>query len=177
MLGAGRVFLVVLWFGMVLGGMIIALPPAGRFSPKVGWALLAIAAIMFLATMDRWVKSFAGLILAAALRSCSTIFLGHLPENPDKTIPMLNAVIMTAFLVASAWLIYSLAEHGLKTVDRAALFAFTCCLFWGMADEARTMSAITVGFGFLMSAWCYDHLHGRRDDVRKPEEAHRQPHF
>src|SRR5437867_1692015 len=101
--GAGQVFLVILWFATVLGGMMIAFPPAGRFSPKIGWALLAVAAIVFIATMDRWVKSFAGLILAAALRSCSTIFLGHLPENPDKKISAPNAVLITVFFVASAW--------------------------------------------------------------------------
>ena len=167
----------IAWLLIVVTGIALILPPPGRYPPIIGWLLLLVAAIVFFATMDRWVKTFAGLIFLAALRSCSTIFLGHVPERPEKSIPTWNAVVMTAFLVGSAFLVFSLAERRLKTHDRVALFAFTCCLFWGMADEARTMFAITVGFGFLMSVWCYDHLRGRRDDVRKPEEAHRQPHF
>src|SRR5438552_2032773 len=117
----------ILWLGVVFAGIAIALTPS-RYPPIVGWAILTIAAIAFIATMDRWVKSFAGLILLAAFRSCSTIILGHLPENPNKSIPPLNAVVMTAFLVGSAFLVFSSAERGLKTYDRIALFAFTCCL-------------------------------------------------
>jgi len=124
--------------------------------------MLLVSTAVFFVTMDRWIKTFAGLILFAALRAGAAIFLGHPPDNTDESIPTLNAIMMTALLVASAFLVFSLAERRLKMHDRVVLFAFTCCLFWGMADEARTMAAITVGFGFLISAWVYNRLHERR---------------
>ena len=120
-----------------------------------------MATIIFVGTMDRWIKAFAGLILAATLRAAAAIVLGYLPENAEKVIPRLTAIAVTMLLSASVYFVIRMAQRKLKSSDRIAVFAFTCSLFWAMADEPKTLLGITVGFAFLLSAWAWDRRHER----------------
>jgi len=171
LLPAGKVILVTLWFGLVLAGMVIILEPGGYYSPPVGWVLLLVAAVIFFVTMDRWVKALPGLIALGALRSCLTIFTGHLPEKPEKLIPTLEAIAMTAFLIASAFLIFTFGERKLTKPHRVALFAWMFSFFWSMTNEPKTLIAVSVSFVFLVLAWGFD-LFQRR---RRPAAGRRVP--
>jgi len=152
-----------LWLVAVFAGLAIVFTPS-RYSVGTGWLLLTVAAVVFVATMDRWIKAFAGFIFLAALRAFSTIFIGHLPETPDKSIPIVNvnAIALTILFTASAWIILDLGERSLRLHHRLALLGFTCSLFWGMVDEPKTMLATIVGFALLAAVWGYAHFSERK---------------
>jgi hypothetical protein len=56
------------WLGLVFAGMAIAFSPS-NYPRAAGWVLLVLAAIILLATADRWVKAFPGLLGVATIKS------------------------------------------------------------------------------------------------------------
>lgn len=73
---AGGWLLGIVWLGLVFGGLGVAFTPS-QYPPAMGWALLAIAAAIFVATANRWVKALPGIFGVASFNSLVTIGTGR----------------------------------------------------------------------------------------------------
>ncbi len=157
------------WLGLVFAGLAIAFTPS-PYSPAIGWVLLAIAAIILMVTMDRWVGVFSALLTYAIISGIFTLASGHLPNNPQARVGRTEAMIMIMLYVVSAVVSFTFTKRGLKILDRVALFAFVLC-FFGQAVVPRLMLlALGIGTGCLAAAWAYDRYQ-RRPTPDPPSRA------
>ena len=70
--------LFMIWLGLVFGGLGIVFSREARFSPIVGWLVLAIAAVVAVLTMERWVKALPAFLAYGVFNGFSMIATGHL---------------------------------------------------------------------------------------------------
>jgi len=150
------------WLGLVFAGMAIAFTPSPH-SPAVGWLLLAAAAIILIATMDKWVGVFSALLACSILGGILTITEGHAVNHPEVKVSHLEGVVITAVLAASAVVSFTFTKRRLRLLDRVALFVFVFCFFWQAADSRVTLLALGAAFCSLLVAWGYDRTQRRRD--------------
>jgi hypothetical protein len=81
------------WLGLVFAGMAIAfIPPR---SPVTGWLILVIAALIMIATMDRWVKALPGILGYGTFGGLLMIVSGHLLNQPWVGITRFDATMLT----------------------------------------------------------------------------------
>jgi hypothetical protein len=158
---AGAWLLGFAWLGLVFGAIAIAFTPSPH-APVLGWALLALAAVIALVTMDRWVKVFPALLAYGALGSVLTLVDGHAVNHPEVAVSRPEGAVMILFFATAAALSLTFTKRKLQLPDRVALFAFVFCFFWQAV--APNMARFALGFGFscLFLAWAYDRLLGRR---------------
>lgn len=151
------------WLFLVFGGLIVVTtpsPPPHAF----GWALLALAAVIVLVTMDRWVKFFPGLLAYGVLGSVLTLVDGHAVNHPEVAVSRSEGMAMVAFCTFAAALSFTFTKRKLCVMDRVALFAFVACFFWQAAVPKFMWVAMGAGFCFLLFAWLYDSYQHRRGD-------------
>jgi NhaP-type Na+/H+ or K+/H+ antiporter len=160
-LRAGEWLLGFAWLGLVFAGMAIALTPSPH-SPALGWAFLTLAAVIALATMDRWVKVFPALLAYGVLGSLFTLVDGHAVNHPEVSVTPIDGVFAILLFAGAAVLSLGLMKRELKIADRMALFAFVFCFFWQAAVPKFGRLALGLGFGSLLIAWTYDRIHTRR---------------
>lgn len=158
------------WLGLVFAGMAIAFTPSPH-SPAVGWVLLAVAAIILIATMDKWVDVFSALLACAILGGILTIMEAHAVNHPEVKVPRLEGVAMTVLIAAGAMASFTFAKRRLRPLDRVALFAFVFCFFWGAAAPRLALPTLGVGVAWLVAAWAYDRIWCRRSPKRPSGRA------
>src|SRR5580658_3590513 len=88
-LRAGAWLLGFAWLSLVFAGMGIALTPSSH-SPALGWALLVLAAVVALVTMDRRVNVFSALLPCGVLGSMLTLADGHAVNHPEVSVSRLE---------------------------------------------------------------------------------------
>jgi hypothetical protein len=150
------------WLGMVFGGMAIAFTSSPH-SPIIGWVLLAVAAVILIATMDKWVGVFSALLACAIINCVIVIAKGHMPNSPAVRVARLDAVIMTFMYLAGAMASFTFTKRKLHLLDRLALFVFVFCFFWGAVAPRLMVLTLGIGVGWLVAAWAYDRLQRRRN--------------
>jgi hypothetical protein len=158
---AGTALLGLGWLGLVIAGLGEAFTPPGR--PIVGWALLAVAAIILVATAHSWVKALPGILGLATLNALVSILLGHATNLPSVPISRSESIVATLFLAISTAMSPSFTVRGLRVVDRLAFLIYASCIFWGAVDH-RVRLSVQMGFATfcLFSAWGYDRIERRR---------------
>ncbi len=160
---AGLWLIGFLWLGLVFGGMAVAFTPSPH-SPALGWGLLAVAAIVLIATMDKWVRAFPGLLAYGAFSSIFILLEGHALNHPEVAVSRFEAVLILSFFVAAAALSFSFTRHRLTIPDRIALFVFVLCFFGQAAFPRLMLAAMAVGLASIFGAWALDSF--RRGSVR-----------
>ena len=151
---AGSWVLAIVWLGCVAGGIAILSDPA--YSPRVlGWILLAVSAVVFAVTMNRWKKVFPGLMAYAAVNSFFSIFSGHVTNNLAVSISRHEAIACTVFFLGSVALSLRFMSDPLVPLDRVALFIFVFCIFWQAAAPRSEALALAIAFASLLIAWVH----------------------
>lgn len=149
------------WLFLVFSGLAIVTTPTPP--PHVlGWALLGVAAVIALVTMDRWVKIFPGLLAYGVLGSLLELSDGHAVGLPQAPVSQTDAVISLLFCAVGTAISVTFARRKLDITDRVALFAFVFCFFWQAADPKLMRIALGTGLGLLVLAWLYDRFQHRR---------------
>jgi len=149
---AGAWLLAFAWFVLAFSGLGIARSQSPH-RPVVGWALLAAAAIIFLLTMDRWVRFFPGVLVCGVLGGIVTTISGHVVNHPEAAVRRWEGAVMTLLLAIGAVISQSFQERGLRPSDRVALLAFTCSLFSQALDSRVMLPGLTIGTLCLAAAW------------------------
>jgi hypothetical protein len=144
-----------LWLGLVFAGMAIAFAPSPH-SRRLGWALLSLAALLLIITMDKWVKVFPGLLAYGVVGSVLMLLDGHAVNHPEIAVPRVEAALMTIFFVAAAGLSFTFTRHRITLPDRIGLFVFILCFFWQAVAPRLMLMALSIGFLCLVGAWAYD---------------------
>lgn len=155
------------WLGLVFGGMGIALTQ-NPYSQVLGWALLALATVIALWTMDRWVKAFPGLLAYGVLGGILTLVTGHAVNHPEVVVSRLEGVIIIVFFITATALSLTFAKRELFLVDRFALFAFLVCFFWQAAAPKMMRLALGSGLLCLLLAWVCSQIRQRRRSDHQP---------
>jgi hypothetical protein len=163
---AGMVLLGGAWLGLVFGGMGIAFTPSPH-PPLIGWLLLVVAALIFVTTMDRWVKAFPGILGWGIVGGILTIAGGHALNHPEVPVRRLDATIMTLLIAASA-IVSNTFNRKLRILDRIAVFSFAFCFFWEAVDDRFKLTPLGIGFGSLLAAWAFDFIQRWRRGKRRP---------
>lgn len=151
----------IIWLAVVFAGMAIAFSPSPH-RPILGWALLAVAAVVLLLTMGRWVRVFPALLAYGVLRGMLTILDGHLPNRPDMHSARTEATVMTVLLALAALVSVTFGNRKLLLIDRGALLTCVFCFFWQVADKRRMILAPSIGTLALVAAWAVEHIRLRR---------------
>jgi len=168
---AGLWLLGFAWLGLVFAGMAIAFTPSPH-PPALGWALLSIAALVLVFTMDWWVKVFPGLLAYGVLGSVLMLMNGHAVNHPEVVVPRLEALVLIAFFVAATALSFTFTKHKLTVADRIGLFIFILCFFWQAVAPRLMIIALAIGFACLIGAWGCDRVRRRRPGDGSPRPNH-----
>lgn len=157
---AGVWLLVMAWLGLVFAGMAIAFTPSPH-KPLLGWVLLAIAAIIFFITIDRWIVMFSALLAYGVLGGISMIFTGHAVNRPSVPVSLFEAISVTLIFAFSALVSFAFSKRKLRLLDRITLLIFVICLFGQAVAPNFTLAAFGIGLMGLVAAWAYDRLRRR----------------
>jgi len=127
-----------------------------RFPPIIGWLALAIAAVIAVWTMERWVRVLPGFLAYGVFNGLSMIATGHLVNDASKTIPRSTAVIITLLGAGSTVVAISLSSRKPTGVDRIAALGVFGSLLVGLVNERLTVWSFALMFGCLAIAWWTD---------------------
>jgi hypothetical protein len=159
---AGGVLLAFAWLVLAFSGLGIASSQGPR-RPAVGWALLAVAAVVFLLTMDRWARFFPWVLAWGVFGGILTTASGHVVNHPEVAVPRWEGAAMTLLFATGALASQGLEKRRLRPTDRVALLAFASCVFWQVADSKAMLPALGIGTASLAGACLYNRLQIRRD--------------
>lgn len=157
------------WLGLVYWGIGAATEQGGNLSERthshlLGYALLAVASAIFVATANRWKRIFPGIMLAATLNSLLELERGHSTGNSSVLIPRSVAFVQLVVITVVTLLSFTFKKRPLNIVDRIALLAFAASIYAG-GDEATRQElplALVVGGVCVLAAWGYDYVQRRR---------------
>src|SRR5689334_20096577 len=120
---AGAWLLGLTWLGLMFAGLAMAFTPSSH-SPALGWVLLGLAAVIAIATMDRWIRIFPGLLAYGVLGSIVTLVDGHVVNHPEVHVSRTEAVFMILFFATATVLSLTFTNRRLHAWDRIALIVF-----------------------------------------------------
>ena len=149
---AGVVLIVLAWLVLVFGGAAVAFSTTPH-ARAIGWALLAVAAALFVLTVPRWVKALPGLLACGVLNGLFATATGHLGTDPSRTIPRSSAAMLTLLLVGCALLAVPLASRRLTAFDRVAVLGVFASFVLGLVGRDQSLTAGAVMFFCLACAW------------------------
>jgi hypothetical protein len=162
---AGSWLLAMAWLGLVFAGMAITFTPSPH-TPLVGWVLLAIAAIIFLCTIDRWVVTFSALLAYGVIGGIYMISTGHAVNQPSVQVSLSEAISVTLILALSALVSFTFSKRNLRVLDRIALLIFVVCFFGQALVPDLALVAFGIGLGGLVAAWAYDRFRRSHGPLR-----------
>ncbi len=159
------------WLFLVFSGLAVAFSPGeGKYPPVVGWVLLVFAAVILVATAQRWVKALPGILGVATLNGVLEVSSGHAINSPSVPISRFEAVVATLLLAASTTISLSFTRRNLNMVDRIAFLAYASCIAWAGVANRVILPAGTAAC-CLFFAWAYDRFrrprnHGQTSKLR-----------
>ena len=154
---AGAWLLGIFWLAIVFGGLAVTFSPS-RFPRPVGWCLLAVAAIILVASADRWVKALPGIFGVATLNSLAMAVSGHATGNPSVLVPLPLALFATVLLAASTLLAVKFQDRKLLVHDRFAFLVYAICLAYSAIRPGASYWALGTATATLFAAWSCDRL-------------------
>jgi hypothetical protein len=152
---AGAWLLGFAWLCLVFAGLAIGFSQSNYPRP-LGWLFLLVAAAVLVATADRWVKAFPGIMVVATVNGLITISSGHATGNPSVLVPRLTAILLTLLLAGGTALSLTFRSKRLSVPDRLALLVLAVSIGWGAIDVRHGVIALALGTGCLLLAWAYD---------------------
>lgn len=156
----GKVLLMMGWLGLVFAGLGEGFASGGAHKPLLGSAILAVAALVFFWTMNRWIRFFPGLVALATLNAFASVFTGHATGSPSVRLAPREAAIYFVLLAVCTAVSFRFTKRKLKlrVLDRMAVFTFVSCIFWAAVDARVQIIGPAAACGLLIFAWVYDHL-------------------
>src|SRR4029077_5580943 len=133
--------------------------------PIVGWTLLVIAAVILVATADRWGNALPGIMGVATINSIVTISTGHRPNNPSVLISHSQAIVATILLASSTILSLDFRARKLNLLDRMSLLIYASCIAWGAVQVRVTYLAAGIATFCLLLAWMYNRFKHKQKDA------------
>ncbi len=154
----------MIWLALVFGGLGTVFSSEVRFPPIIGWLALAIAAVIAVWTMERWVKVLPAFLAYGVLNGLFMVATGHLVNDASKTIPRGTAIIITLLGAGTTVVALPLSSRRPTGVDRLATLGVFGSLLVGLVNERLTVWSFGLMFGFLAFAWWADRIrrHHRR---------------
>jgi len=143
----------MIWLALVFGGLGTVFSSEARFPPIVGWLALAIAAVVAVLTMERWVRVLPAFLAYGVFNGLFMIATGHLVNDASKTVPPGTAVIITLLGAGATLVGISLASHKPTWVDRLAALGVFASLLVGLVNERLTVWSFGLMFCCLAVAW------------------------
>jgi NAD/NADP transhydrogenase beta subunit len=147
----------VFWVAFVWGGLkVLSAPDTAKHSHLAGWAILALASAVMIATMNHWVKYLQLILGGGILGGLLVTIQGHTLNG--ALFPRSVAAALTVLLIGSSLISRTLAGRKLRILDRVALVAFLGALLGGMVQGTPISGIVglAVGFGCLFIAWFYN---------------------
>jgi hypothetical protein len=171
---AGLVVLTIVTAALLIGGAGIAFRPSSH-SPLLGWVYLIVASSILVATVNRWVKIFPGILGYAALNSSLALYTGQLIGSPPIPISRTAAAAYTILFAASAVISAKFRKRRLNRVDQIALLASVYSIVWAsLFATSVAFTALSVGISGLLIALAYDriqrHTHGHGSSSTSSQE-------
>lgn len=150
---AGAVFWLALAY---LGWVLISGPPNGWHPYLVGWAVLAVAGLLMIVTMDRWIKYLRFILGGLTLGALLAIADGHL-LNSSAPFPRVVAGELAVLSAGCGLISHTLAARPLAVSDRVALVGFVAATVAGLFNGPQAaVIGLALGLTFLFAAWAYD---------------------
>jgi len=112
--------------------------------------------MVFVLTIDDWIKAFPGVMAVATVNSLITISSGHATGNPSVLIPRSTAILATLLLAGGTALSVTFRTKRVSVPDRIALLALAVSIGWGAVDVRHWLPALAGGTCCLFLAWVYD---------------------
>src|SRR6185312_4132541 len=122
------------WLGLVIWGMIEGFGTEANFSnghhPSrvLGYAVLGVAAAIFVITANRWKRAFPGIMLAATLGAVLELWHGHVVNSPSLLIPRWIAFSQLVVITGVTVLSFTFRDRPLNILDRIALLGFAASI-------------------------------------------------
>lgn len=129
--------------------------------PFLGWLALALASILALVTMDKWVKVLPAILGLSVLNAVLTVWRGYVGADSSHQFPRGRASVILTILVISSVLARTISSRKLNWVDRAALFAFLVSQGWAITGAPSLAGFVSMSCCLLI-AWGYERLQRRR---------------
>ena len=151
------------WLALVyVGGVLVSRPETGTHSHLVAWAILLVAGVVMITTMDHWARYLPVIFGSGTLGGLLATGAGHLLNGNPFPRPI--AAGMAALFVGCSLVSRPLAKRPLTMIDRVVLVAFLIALIGGMiaGTPISGFAGLSVGFGCLSVAWLCDRLFVRR---------------
>jgi len=152
----------MIWLALAFGGLGTVFSSEARFPPIVGWLALAIAAVIAVVTMERWVKALPAFLACGVFNGLFMIVTGHFVNDASKTIPRGTAVVITLLAAGATVVGISLALRKPTGVDRLAAFGVFASLLVGLVNQRFTVWSFGLTFCCLAVAWWTDRARRRR---------------
>lgn len=152
---------------LLFGGAMIA-DGQGSYPRFVGWILLLVATVVLTIEVNRWRNILPGLLVVAAFNGLAAVVSGHLINSAHTAIPRSDALVLTIFLLVSAFLSQTLRAHALNPVLRIGLVSFVFCILWESLSNSISVPALTLGILSLLVPSAYERSgkHKRRARLR-----------
>jgi len=98
--------------------------------------------MVFVLTIDDWIKAFPGVMAVATVNSLITISSGHATGNPSVLIPRSTAILATLLLAGGTALSVTFRTKRVSVPDRIALLALAVSIGWGAVDVRHWLPAL-----------------------------------
>ncbi len=141
----------VVWLFLFFGGLITVGSPNRQFPAAVGWAMLVIAAMSLITTMNYWLHLLPVLFAYGALNGLIAAVNGHLGADASRPISRAHAGMMAACFIGCAMLATRF-RRPVTLVDRLGILgAFSAAVFGVFNEQASLTASILMFFAVLAS--------------------------
>jgi hypothetical protein len=145
----------ILWMMSAGIGVTVVFSETSR-SRVTGWIFLLLAAVLFLVTMDRWIRALPGLLGYGVFGALLATVSGHGINRQDLPISKPEGIVLMLFFCLSAIVSYTFSKRRLRLLDRIALFGFVSLVFRAIWFDSISATGLGIPLGCLVVAWGYD---------------------
>jgi uncharacterized membrane protein len=150
----------ICWNCLAFVGVGLAVSETGDHR-VLGWLLVAIAALVAVITMDRWVRRLQAFLGLPILSGILVLVSGHMGADPSNKFSRTTALVLLIGFVACSLLARSLASRELNVIDRAALLGFLVSVGWLFASFP-SFQGLGLMICCLLIAWAHERYRRQR---------------
>lgn len=127
-------------------GIVAALWMVGAsfaLSRWVGFAALAVVAIVLYATAARWAVWLPGLLVFGVINSLLGLVTHHVPTKPSVAVSDGVAGLLLACYAVGCIVSYNYDATRLSALDRCALLLYLFCMVWPAFPARKDLATVT----------------------------------
>ncbi len=157
----GSILLLFACFGFIAGGMLRVSREGG--ASAVGWMMLVVGFVLTFATVNLWGRILPGVFGLAGINALTTLWSGHLINQPNVPVPRHVALILAVLLFSAAFLSSHLAIRQFNAVHRVLLLAVFSCLLIAMSANQFAIPGAVAVVACLFVLWRLPAPHRRNN--------------